>query len=41
MMEALKQMKHTAAGVSGITAAAWQARGENEELRKGMHGKKI
>ena len=36
MMEALKQMKHTAAGVSGITAAVWQACGENEELRKGM-----
>ena len=36
MMEALKQMKHAAAGVSGITAAVWQACGENEELRKGV-----
>ena len=35
MIEALKQMKHTASGVSGMTATAWQARGENVELRKG------
>ena len=36
MMATLKNMKNTAAGVSGITAAVWQACGENAELRKGM-----
>ena len=36
MMEELKKMKKTAAGVSGIPSTVWQACGENEVLRQGM-----
>jgi hypothetical protein len=33
MMDELKDVKHTAAGVSGIPSVVWQACGENEDLR--------
>ena len=36
MMDELKDMKHTAVGASGMPSVAWQACGENEDLRIAM-----
>jgi hypothetical protein len=36
MMDELEDVKHTAAGASGMPSVAWQACGENEDLRMAM-----